>query len=75
MEFGEKRLFLERGEYIYLAVVYTGDANKKMEKKIKGVIDAIETVYKKNLYQWDGNITRLKSIDELTRPLIDVSYT
>ena len=75
IEFGEKRLFLERGDYIYLAVVYTGDANRKMQERIKGVINSIETLYRKVLSQWDGNLNRLKSIDELTRPLIDVTYS
>jgi OOP family OmpA-OmpF porin len=75
MEFGEKRLFLERGDYIYLAVVYTGDANRKMQEKITRIIDAIETIYRKVLYQWDGDLRRLKSIEEITRPLIDGTYS
>jgi hypothetical protein len=73
IEFGDKNLFMERGDYIFLAVVYTGCANKKMKERIKRTIKTIETLYRAVLDQWDGDLGRLKSIDQLTSPLIDVA--
>jgi hypothetical protein len=73
IEFGDKNLFMERGDYIFLAVVYTGDANRKMHERIKRTIRSIETLYRAVLDQWDGDLGRLKSIDQLTKPLIDVA--
>jgi hypothetical protein len=73
IEFGDKNLFLERGDHIFLAVVYTGDANRKMHERIKRTIKSIDTLYRSVLDQWDGDLGGLKSIDQLTLPLIDVS--
>ena len=73
IEFGDKNLFMERGDYIFLAVVFTGDANRKMHERIKRTIRSIETLYRAVLDQWDGDLGRLKSIDQLTMPLIDVA--
>jgi hypothetical protein len=73
IELGNKNLFMERGDYIFLAVVYTGDANRKMHERIKRTIKSIETLYRAVLDQWDGDLGRLKSIDQLTTPLIEVA--
>ena len=71
IELGEKRIIFERGEHIYMALVYTGDADKKMKENINTTIDVIESKYKKILTKWKGDTGRLQGIEELIIPLLD----
>jgi hypothetical protein len=75
IEFGDKNLLMDRGDYIFLAVVYSGDANRKMRERIKKTITNIEILYRAALDGWDGDLGRLKSIDQLTMPLIDAAHS
>jgi hypothetical protein len=66
LEFGEKELFLERGENINLAIVYTGSMNKKLQAQMLEITHNIEKAHPE-LVSWDG---RMRSLDDIT-PLID----
>jgi hypothetical protein len=70
IEFGRKRIFFESGEYIYMAVVYTGDTTKKMRERITKSIAAIELKYGAILKGWDGRMGELSKIGEFTVPLL-----
>jgi OOP family OmpA-OmpF porin len=74
IELGKKRIFFERGEHIYVALVYTGDADKKMRENINTTIDAIESKYKNVLTKWKGDTGRLRGIEEIIIPLLDTEY-
>ena len=71
IEFGRKRILFESGEYIYMAVVYTGDATKKMRERITKSIEAIELKYVAVLKEWDGRMGDFSGIEEFTVPLLD----
>jgi OOP family OmpA-OmpF porin len=71
IELGNKRIYFERGEHIYLALVYTGDADDKMKEKITDTIDAIETTYSKELDKWKGLIEKFDGIETHIKPLLD----
>jgi hypothetical protein len=71
IELGKKRIFFERGKHIYMALVYTGDANKKMKEEINNTIDAIESKYKNVLIKWKGDTMGLEGIEEIIIPLLD----
>lgn len=70
IEFGYKSIFFGTGENIYLALIYTGDANRKMKQKIKDTLDTIEGKYSKTLDNWDGDLDDVKGIADILRPLI-----
>lgn len=71
MELGKKRIIFERGDKIYMALVYTGDADNKMKKRIITSIDEIESKYNKVLKKWNGNISDLEGIEEHMIPLLE----
>ncbi len=73
IEFGRKRIFFESGKYIYMAVVYTGDINKKMRDRIMETIEAIESKYDEVLRKWDGKMGALGDVEEFTSPLLDAA--
>ncbi len=71
IELGKKRIFFERGEHIYMALVYTGDADNEMKESINETIDFIESKYKNVLKKWKGDTGSLRGIEELITPLLD----
>jgi hypothetical protein len=71
IEFGKKRIFLEKGENIFLAVVYTGDANEKMRKRIINSIEHIELKFKDVIEDWDGDLSQFEGLEDIVTPLLD----
>jgi hypothetical protein len=67
---GKHELFIERGENIFIAVIYKGRPGKKLPNKLKDTIFDIELKYGKSLYNWSGNYRHLKGIEDLIEPII-----
>ncbi|UCE36764.1 MAG: hypothetical protein JSW00_14800 [Thermoplasmata archaeon] len=75
IELGKKRIIFERGDNIYMALVYTGDANEKMKDSINNKIEVIESKYGNILNKWKGDIGKLDGIEEIIKPLLDTDGT
>jgi hypothetical protein len=69
LEFGDKELFLERGKYTNLVIIYSGSLSRKLESNIKEIIDRIESEHG-FLNAWDGRMTQLSDIDAQLDTLI-----
>ncbi len=67
LDFGEYRILIERGAFVYLAVVYSGNESVALRKKVRGVIDLIEKEYGKILAKWDGDMEEVVGAQELIR--------
>jgi len=70
MEFGENKVVVERGEYVYIAVVYEGELSEKKIQKIRDVIERIEDEFEEELKEWYGNREELEGIGEIIQDLI-----
>lgn len=64
LEFGKKRMLIEGGEFIYLAIVYTGVQTKKTIGISREVLKRIEARYRKELSDWSGWYDKLRGLDE-----------
>lgn len=64
LEFGKKRILIERGRFIYLAVVYTGTETKKDLDVLKDVLERIEDKYQNDLKDWSGSLEELEGLEE-----------
>jgi hypothetical protein len=69
LEFGEKKLLIERGKNVYIAVVYAGKKTDIMVSKMKGLIGEIEEKYHDTLEDWDGDLDRLRGAREALKEL------
>ncbi len=67
LDFGEYRILIERGTYVYLAVVYSGRESVALRKKVHGVIDLVEKQYGKVLAKWDGDMEEVLGASDLIR--------
>lgn len=67
LDFGEYRILIERGKYVYLAVVYSGEESPAIRKKVKSVIDRVEDQFGAALEKWDGDMEEVVGARDLIR--------
>ena len=72
IDVGEKRLLLERGDYIMMAAVVAGseEAAREYRKTMKATIAGVEGRHKEELAAWDGDVENLRDVrDEVGKSL------
>ncbi|MEF8832609.1 MAG: CARDB domain-containing protein, partial [Candidatus Thermoplasmatota archaeon] len=69
LEFGGNNIVVERGEHVYMAVVYEGDLSEEEIQEIRDVIDSIEDEFGEELKEWDGDREELRGLKDLTQDL------
>jgi len=67
LDFGEYRILIERGKYVYLAVVYSGEESPQIRKKVRTVIERIEDQFGRVLEKWDGDMEEVIGARDLIR--------
>lgn len=70
MDFGKKRILVEKGNSIYMAAVLHGKGGLNTGGKMHQVIDGIEEEYGETLSDWDGDLEKLRGVKEKTRSLL-----
>jgi hypothetical protein len=70
LKMGEQKILIERSNNTYLAVIFMGDGETKLRKKVRDILDKIESKYGEKLVNWDGNIRELSGIKEILSVLI-----
>jgi hypothetical protein len=67
LEFQSNNIILERGDLVYLAVVFTGRPGKKLKNDLKDLRMEIESKYNDVLVKWDGDLDPLVGIDDVIK--------
>ncbi len=67
LDFGDYRILIERGTYVYLALVYAGRDSAALHRKVQAVIKRIETEYASILEAWDGDMEQFVGARDLLR--------
>jgi chromosome segregation ATPase len=70
IEFGENRIFIERGDYVYIAVVYTGADASAIQISVEDTVKLIEKRFWDTLETWDGDTQKLRGMRELLKPIL-----
>ncbi len=70
LEFGDRELYVERGENIHISVIYSGSMNKKLETQIIELMQKIENEHP-FLSIWDGRMTKFEDINSQLDKLIE----
>lgn len=71
MDFGEKKILIERGDYIYLAVVLNGNGGRRLTRRLRQVLEEIESEYAEVLQNWDGDLDRTRGIKQKSRRVFE----
>ena len=69
IEFGEKSVLIEKGSYLYLAVILHGKASRKVAVKMQRIVDEMEEVYSDVLAGWDGDLDALRGVGDIAKKL------
>jgi len=67
LDFGQYRILIERGKRVYLAVVYAGKGFATVRRRVRSVLDHIETAYGRVLEDWDGDMDKVAGARDLIR--------
>jgi hypothetical protein len=70
LKLGRHEILLERGNSIYIAVIYKGRPGSRLKKLLLEYIEKIENKYGKVLNKWGGNFTEIKGIEKVVEPII-----
>jgi hypothetical protein len=70
LDFGDFQIVIDRGEYVYIAAIFTGFPLRKMMFKITDLREKIEKKYTEILPVWNGNMTKLKGSKKLLEELL-----
>lgn len=70
MNMGEYSVDIEKGQYIYLAVVHRGKANKALTARMVKAIGDLEAEFQPVLKDWGGNMEQVKGIKDRLRTLL-----
>jgi hypothetical protein len=67
VEFGDRKIMIERGEHIYLAVVYSGRENRRNVRPLKDALGEIEATYSGKLEGLEGPVEEFEDIEDIIR--------
>lgn len=69
LEFEDRNLLIELGDHIYLAVIYNGRADAKLQSKVERTVDVIEEKYWLQCKDWSGDVGEFEGVKEVVRLL------
>jgi len=64
LDFGEKSILIEKGKYLFLAVILHGKASRKVVSKMKRIVDEIEEKFEFHLIDWDGDLEKFRGLSD-----------
>jgi hypothetical protein len=65
IEFGDRKIMIERGESVYLAVVYTGHENWRNIHPVRNAIEEIEKEYSETIGSVDESSSEFSGVGEI----------
>lgn len=70
LDFGDKKILVEKGGSFYLAVVLHGKRAGGVPNRMQRVIDDIESEYQGVLTDWDGDLEKVRGIKDSTERVL-----
>lgn len=67
LDFGDYRILIERGETVYLAVVYSGPESPSVRRKVRAVLGRVEGAYAHVLANWNGDMDQVVGARDIIR--------
>ncbi len=69
LKFGDGKMIIEKSRNIFIAVIFKGNGSK-LRSRVKKLLEDISNKYADELEGWDGDMTKIDGIDEMTMSLI-----
>jgi len=74
LEVGDRKVLIEKGKWIYAALIYTGWPPKPYLKRFGRFVTDVEMKFSNKIERWDGMVKSLPGIQEMGRAMISDSY-
>jgi hypothetical protein len=74
LDFGDKKILVERGESFYLAVVLHSNRAGSVPQRMQNVIDDIQKDFGSALNEWDGDLEKVRGIKDSTEKLMRIPF-
>jgi hypothetical protein len=70
LDFGDSVIHIQRGTYIYAAVILSGDEPTDFEETLEKLVTNIETKYAEVLEAWDGDLDTVRGLKDMLDDLL-----
>ncbi|MGB2581976.1 MAG: hypothetical protein WBD03_05855, partial [Thermoplasmata archaeon] len=74
LEIGEKNVLIEKGSFVYLAMIYSGWPPKNLFDALRMLLSDVEERFKGRIERWNGTKKALKGVDEMLQSYMDLGY-
>ena len=74
LQIGDKKIVIEKGKWIYAAMIYTGWPPRSVFKEFGRFLQDIEKEYGRNLEKWDGTMRKLFGIQAVSQAMLQKKY-
>jgi hypothetical protein len=71
-DYGTRKMILERGQYLILAVALSGPEPKILKENMHILIQKVEGLYAGVIENWDGSVERFRDVNLMLAPLFDI---
>lgn len=71
LDFGKKKILIERGESFYLAVVLHSNRTGSVPKRMQSVINDIQMNFGPVLKGWDGDLEKVRGVKDSVNSLVN----
>ncbi len=73
LDYGENRILVERGKYIFLSTIIFGEEHEVLRDAMRDVLNRIEGAYAGVIEKWSGDQTQLAGVTDFVMPLIGLT--
>jgi hypothetical protein len=74
LQLGDHNILIERGKYIYLAVIFSGKVGWNLSFKIKNVMMEVEKNHSKLLLDWNGDMDDVEFLEKVPREILEFKF-
>jgi len=74
MEMGDRKIVIEKGKWIYAAMIYTGWPHNSILKNLSFFVADIEGSYGSGIEHWDGTLKSLPGIEQASQEMLEKKY-
>lgn len=74
LEVGDRKVVIEKGKWIYAALIYNGWPPKSVFRNLTHFVKDIEGAYGNSIEHWDGTLKALPGIQAISQEMLDKKY-
>ncbi len=74
LEIGDKNVVIEKGQFAYAALIYSGWPTKEVFKTLALLLQDIEERYTGRLEKWNGTMKAVKGVEKMLQDFMEDAY-